>query len=106
MAQITLPEGRTVDRMTLVKALIRGKFDDEAAEEAANVVTTMVNEATEGHATNEALAGVEARLGVRIDQVETRIAAQIVQAEARLMRWTITVGAFVIAAVTIIDKVL
>ena len=43
--------------MTLVKALIRGKFDDEAAEETANVVTTMVTEATEGHATNEALTG-------------------------------------------------
>lgn len=95
MAQITLPEGRTVDRMTLVKALIRGKFDEEAAEETANVVTTMVNEATQGHATNEALAGVEARL-----------AALIAQAEARMMRWTITVGAFVIAAITIIDKVL
>lgn len=95
MAQITLPEGRTVDRTTLVKALIRGKFDEEAAEETANVVTTMVNEPTQGHATNEALAGVEARL-----------AALIAQAEARMMRWTITVGAFVIAAITIIDKVL
>lgn len=95
MAQISLPEGRTVDRMTLVKALIRGKFDEDAAEETANVVTTMVTESTQGHATNEALSGVEARL-----------AALIAQAEARQMRWTITVGAFVIAAITIIDKVL
>lgn len=99
MAQITLPEGRTVDRMTLVKALIRGKFDEEAAEETANVVTTMVNEATQGHATNEALAGAETRL-------KDHLAATIAQSEARLMRWTITVGAFVIAAITIIDKVL
>jgi hypothetical protein len=95
VAQIVLPEGRTVDRMTLVKALIRGKFDEDAAEETANVVTTMVNEATHGHATNEALAGVEARL-----------AALIAQSEARQMRWSITIGAFVIAAITIIDKVL
>ena len=95
MAQITLPEGRTVDRMTLVKALIRGKFDEDAAEETANVVTTMVNEAAQGHATNEALAGVESRL-----------AALIAQSEARQMRWTMTTGAFVIAAITIIDKVL
>ena len=95
MAQIVLPEGRTVDRMTLVKALIRGKFDDDAAEETANVVTTMVTEATQGHATNEALTGVEARL-----------AALIAQSETRQMRWTMTIGAFVIAAITIIDKVL
>ncbi len=99
MAQIPLPEGRTVDRMTLVKALIRGKFDEEAAEETANVVTTMVNEATQGHATNEALAGAEARL-------KDHLAATIAQSEARLMRWTITVGAFVIAAITIMYKVL
>ncbi len=95
MAQIVLPEGRTVDRVTLVKALIRGKFDDDAAEETANVVTTMVTEATQGHATNEALTGVEARL-----------AALIAQSETRQMRWTMTIGAFVIAAITIIDKVL
>ena len=95
MAQIVLPEGRTVDRMTLVKALIRGKFDEDAAEETANVVTTMVNEATQGHATNEALA-----------RTESRIAALIAQSEARQMRWTMTIGAFVIAAITIIDKVL
>ncbi|MCY4618360.1 MAG: hypothetical protein OXD50_07390 [Chloroflexi bacterium] len=95
MAQISLPEGRTVDRMTLVKALIRGKFDEDAAEETANVVTTMVTESTQGHATNEALAGVESRL-----------AALIAQSEARQMRWMMTVGAFVIAAITIIDKVL
>ncbi len=95
MAQILLPEGRTVDRMSLVKALIRGRFDEDAAEETANVVTTMVTEATQGHATNEALAGVESRL-----------AALIAQSEARQMRWTMTVGAFVIAAITIIDKVL
>ena len=95
MAQISLPEGRTVDRMTLVKALIRGKFDEDAAEETANVVTTMVTEATQGHATNEALAGVESRL-----------ATLIAQSEARQMRWMMTVGAFVIAAITIIDKVL
>ena len=95
MAQIVLPEGRTVDRMTLVKALIRGKFDDDAAEETANVVTTMVTEATQGHATNEALTGVEARL-----------ASLIAQSETRQMRWTMTIGAFVIAAITIIDKVL
>ena len=95
MAQILLPEGRTVDRMSLVKALIRGRFDEDAAEETANVVTTMVTEATHGHATNEAFAGVESRL-----------AALIAQSEARQMRWTMTVGAFVIAAITIIDKVL
>jgi len=95
VAQISLPEGRTVDRMTLVKALIRGKFDEDAAEETANVVTTMVTESTQGHATNEALAGVESRL-----------AALIAQSEARQMRWMMTVGAFVIAAITIIDKVL
>lgn len=95
MARIVLPEGRTVNRVTLVKALIRGKFAEEAAEETANVVTTMVNEATQGHATNEALAGVEARLS-----------SSLAQSEARMMRWTITVGAFVIAAITIIDKVL
>ena len=95
MARIALPEGRTVDRMTLVKALIRGKFDEEAAEETATVVTTMVSESTQGHATNEALAGVEARLKERI-----------AESEARMMRWTLTVGAFVIAVVSIIDKVL
>ena len=95
MAQILLPEGRTVDRMSLVKALIHGRFDEDAAEETANVVTTMVTEATQGHATNEALAGIESRL-----------AALIAQSEARQMRWTMTVGAFVIAAITIIDKVL
>ena len=95
MVQISLPEGRTVDRMTLVKALIRGKFDEDAAEETANVVTTMVTESTQGHATNEALSGVESRL-----------AALIAQSEARQMRWMMTVGAFVIAAITIIDKVL
>ena len=99
MAQISLPEGRTVDRMTLVKALIRGKFDEDAAEETANVVTTMVTEATLGHATNEALAGVETRL-------KDHIEALIVRSEARQMRWMMTVGAFVIAAITIIDKVL
>ena len=95
MAQIVLPEGRTVDRMTLVKALIRGKFDEEAAEETANVVTTMVTEATEGHATNEALGALESRISVLI-----------AQSEARQMRWNLTIGAFVIAAITIIDKVL
>ena len=99
MAQIVLPEGRTVDRMTLVKALIRGKFDEDAAEETANVVTTMVNEATQGHATNEALAGTESRL-------KDHFAALLSQSEARQMRWTMTIGAFVIAAITIIDKVL
>ena len=99
MAQISLPEGRTVDRMTLVKALIRGKFDEDAAEETANVVTTMVTESTQGHATNEALAGVETRL-------KDHIEALIARSEARQMRWTMTIGAFVIAAITIIDKVL
>ena len=79
----------------MVKALIRGRFDEDAAEETANVVTTMVTEATQGHATNEALAGVESRL-----------AGLIAQSEARQMRWTMTVGAFVIAAIAIIDKVL
>ena len=85
--------------MSLVKALIRGKFDEDAAEETANVVTTMVTEATEGHATNEAVAASEAR-------VKEHMAALIAQSEARQMRWTITVGAFVIAVITIIDKVL
>ena len=85
--------------MTLVKALIRGKFDEEAAEETASVITTMVTEATEGHATNEALTGVETRL-------KDHFAALIAQSEARQMRWTMTTGAFVIAAITIIDKVL
>ncbi len=99
MAQITLPEGRTVDRMTLVKALIRGKFDEEAAEETANVVTTMVTEATDGRATDKGLAETETRLKDHLD-------ARIAQAEARMMRWTLTVGAFVIAAITIIDQVL
>ena len=55
----------------------------------------MVTEATQGHATNEALA-----------RTESRIAALIAQSEARQMRWTMTIGAFVIAAITIIDKVL
>ena len=110
MAQITLPEGRTVDRMTLVKALIRGKFDEEAAEETANVVTTMVTEATDGRATDKGLAESEARIkdhtDARIGQFEARLGALIAQSEARQMRWTMAIGGFVIAAVTIIDKVL
>ena len=46
----------------------------------------------------------------RSPAVETRltqhIEALIAQSEARQMRWTMTMGAFVIAAITIIDKVL
>lgn len=60
---------------------------------------TLVNDATQRHATNEALAGAEARL-------KDHMATTIDQSEARMMRWTIIVGAFVIAATTIIDKVL
>lgn len=99
MTQIVLPEGRTVDRMTLVKALIRGKFEEDAAEEAATAITTMVTEATQDHATNEALVAVETRL-------KDHFTALIAQSEARQMRWTMTMSALVIAAVTIIDKVL
>ncbi len=95
LAQIVLPEGRTVDRMTLVKALIRGKFDEDAAEETANVVTTMVNEATQGHATNEALKATEDRL-----------AKLIAESEVRQMRWSLALWGLAIAAITIIDKVL
>ncbi len=99
MAQIVLPEGRTVDRMTLVKALIRGKFDEAAAEETASAITTMVTEATDGRATNDELVAVETRL-------KAHFTALIAQSEARQMRWTMTMSALVIAAVTIIDKVL
>ncbi len=95
MTQIVLPKGRTVDRMTLVKALIRGKFEEDAAEEAATAITTMVTEATQDHATNEAIKATEARL-----------AMLIAESEVRQMRWTMTMSALVIAAVTIIDKVL
>lgn len=66
----------------------------------------LVNESTQGRATNEALASAQAGLTLALTESEARLAAQIAQSEARLIRLTITVGAFVIAAITIIDKVL
>ena len=95
MAQIVLPEGRTVDRMTLVKALIRGKFDEDAAEETASVITTMVTEATHDHATNEALKATEARL-----------ATLIAESEVRQMRWSMLLWGLAVATITILNRVL
>ena len=47
------------------------------------------------YATNAALAESEARLG-----------ALLAQSEARQMRWTMAIGGFVVAAITIIEEVL
>ena len=56
--------------------------------------------------TNDALAASEARLSSKITLFEERLAARRAQSEARLKRCTLVVGVIVIAAVTIINKVL
>lgn len=58
----------------------------------------MANEAT-GHATNEALTGVEARL-------KDHFAALLAQSEARQMRWSLALWGLAIAAITILNRVL
>lgn len=82
------------DRLAFTRVMQRGGFSEEVAEEFATMQEARFSELV----TAKDLAREMQRL---MDYMDKRFA----ESEARMMRWTLTVGAFVIAAVSIIVKV-
>ena len=83
------------DRLAFTRVMQRGGFSAEVAEEFATMQEARLSEL----ASKKDIRDLELRLLSYFDK-------KFAEARADNMRWTLVVGGFVIAAVSIIDKVL